>query len=157
MPIYGAIGNHDVHPTNSFPRSTSSFANASDWTFDLHAKYWEPSIGAESAQQARHQSGSFSYVHPKTHLKIISFNSNYAYKANFWLYDSDNWTPDPNGLFRWLATELQAAEDAGQRAWIIAHMSTGKSDFMQDQSALFDQIVQRYHKTVRRSVFRQDA
>lgn len=40
------------------------------------------------------------------------------------------------------------AEDAAQRAWIIGHMSSGLSDYMQDQSAVFDQIVQRYRHTI---------
>ena len=148
MPTYGVIGNHDVHPTNSFPRATSPYANQSDWALELHAKSWEPSIGKEAAEKSVHRSGSFSVIHPGTNLKVISFNSNYAYKANFWMYDSDVWDLDTNGIFRWIADELQDAEDNGQRAWIIAHMSSGKSDFMQEQSAIFDQIVQRYHKTV---------
>jgi sphingomyelin phosphodiesterase len=62
--------------------------------------------------------------------------------------------------------ELQAAEDAGQRAWIIAHMPPGTSDALHDQvrhgvnrppvailtmslqSNYFDQVVQRYHNTI---------
>jgi sphingomyelin phosphodiesterase len=62
--------------------------------------------------------------------------------------------------------ELQAAEDAGQRAWIIAHMPPGESDALLDQvrvhsrlilyyislcpaqSNYFDQIVQRYRNTI---------
>jgi len=168
MPIYGAIGNHDVHPTNSFPRANSNKPHESDWTFSLHSNFWKSAIGSEEADRSKtHNSGSYSVVHPKSNLRLISFNSGYAYKAvgcyayyhanayslwrfpqNFWLYDSDNYSPDPNGLFAWLVGELQAAESAGQKAWIFAHMSTGKSDFMQDQSAMFDQIVQRYQKTV---------
>lgn len=32
-----------------------------------------------------------------------------------------------------MVQELQAAEDAGQRAWIIGHMPPGKSDAFNDQ------------------------
>ena len=61
-------------------------------------------------------------------------------QQNFWLYDSDEWQPDPNGLLTWLANELQKAEDKDERVWLMAHMSTGVADFMQDSSAIFDQV-----------------
>ena len=61
-------------------------------------------------------------------------------EQNFWLYDSDEWQPDPNGLLTWLANELQKAEDKDERVWLMAHMSTGVADFMQDSSAIFDQV-----------------
>jgi len=44
--------------------------------------------------------------------------------------------------------ELQAAEDAGQRAWLIAHVPTGSSDFFHDYSEYMDQIVNRYENTI---------
>lgn len=40
---------------------------------------------------------------------------------------------DPNGILAFIVQELQAAEDAGQRAWIIAHMPPGRGDVMHDQ------------------------
>ena len=55
---------------------------------------------------------------------------------------------DPNGLFAFMVDQLQAAEDAGQRAWIIGHMPSGKSDFPHDQSNYYDQIIQRYKNTI---------
>jgi len=33
--------------------------------------------------------------------------------------------PDSFGILAFLASELQAAEDKGQRAWIIGHVPTG--------------------------------
>lgn len=41
--------------------------------------------------------------------------------------------PDPNGILAFLVQELQAAEDAGERAYIIAHMPPGRGDVMRDQ------------------------
>lgn len=41
--------------------------------------------------------------------------------------------PDPNGILAFAVQELQAAEDAGQRAWIIAHMTPGRRDTLSDQ------------------------
>lgn len=51
-------------------------------------------------------------------------------------------------MYAWLVEQLQQAETSGQRVWIIGHMSSGLSDYMQDQSAIFDQIVQRYRHTI---------
>lgn len=30
----------------------------------------------------------------------------------------------------------------------MGHMSSGSSDYLEDQSAIFDRIVQRYHRTI---------
>lgn len=44
--------------------------------------------------------------------------------------------PDPNSILAFLVQELQAAEDAGQRAWIMAHMPPGRTDVLRDQVRL---------------------
>ncbi|GAA6019186.1 hypothetical protein JCM8202_000927 [Rhodotorula sphaerocarpa] len=147
-PSYPVIGNHDVAPVNAFPRSTSPSAHASDWIFDLAARDWRKWIGHEAARKLRERSGCYARVHPGTDLKIISLNTNYWYKQNFWLYDSDVPVWDPNGILSWMAEELDLAEQAGQRAWIIGHMPFGKVDAMRDQSNYANQIFQRYHDTI---------
>lgn len=40
-----------------------------------------------------------------------------------WLYVSDWPEWDPNGIISWLAKELDAAEKAGQRAWLSTFAS----------------------------------
>ncbi|GAA5877305.1 hypothetical protein JCM3774_001632 [Rhodotorula dairenensis] len=147
-PSYPVVGNHDVAPVNAFPRSTSPSAHASDWVFELTARDWQKWIGRDAANQVRKHSGCYSRVHPGTDLKIISLNTNYWYKQNFWLYDSDVPVWDPNGILSWLAEELDLAEKHGQRAWIIGHMPFGKVDAMRDQSNYANQIFQRYHDTI---------
>lgn len=148
-PIYPAIGNHESAPTNDFPRTTTT-KNATDmqWVYDTQSAGWTPLVGATAASQVAHYSGSYSIVAPGTNLRIISINTVYWYKVNFWLYDSDAFQADPNGILAFTIQELQAAEDAGQRAWIIAHMPPGRYDAMHDQSNYFDQIVQRYRNTI---------
>ena len=93
---------------------------SSEWVMRLHADVWRPHIGIQAAQDAiERYSGSYAVIDPITGLKIISINTMYAYKSNFWLYDSDQYQPDPNGLLNFIVKELQAAEDAGQLVWII--------------------------------------
>ncbi|EAU89491.1 sphingomyelin phosphodiesterase [Coprinopsis cinerea okayama7 len=148
VPVYAALGNHESAPTNSFPRNTTKKAN-SQWVFDALSKGWEPAIGTEAAQQVSHLSGSYSIVVPGTNLRLISINTVYWYKGNYWLYDSDRLQPDPNGLLSFTISQLQAAEDAGQRAWIIGHIPPGgRGDVLRDQSNYFDQIIQRYSHVI---------
>jgi sphingomyelin phosphodiesterase len=39
-------------------------------------------------------------------------------------------------MLAFMVNQLQAAEDAGQRAWIIGHIPSGKSDIFHDQVRL---------------------
>jgi sphingomyelin phosphodiesterase len=55
---------------------------------------------------------------------------------------------DPSGQLAWLVSELQAAEDAGERVYIIGHMPMGAGDAFYDGSNYFDQIVNRYDATI---------
>jgi len=43
-------------------------------------------------------------------------------KQNFWLFQS-TMERDPSGLLAWMAKELEAAETAGERVWIIGMIS----------------------------------
>ena len=52
-----------------------------------------------------------------------------------------------------MVAQLQAAEDAGQRAWLIGHIPSGKSDVFHDQSNYYDQVVQRYKNTIAAQFF----
>ncbi|KAI5120091.1 hypothetical protein M0805_001247 [Coniferiporia weirii] len=141
-------GNHDAYPTNEFPRSTSDDPDGAKWVFDVLSSDWERWIGTDGASSVQHKSGSYAIVHPGTKLKLISVNTQYWYKFNFWLYDSDEFQPDPNGLLSFIVSELDAAEKAGQRAWIFGHVPPGAGDMMRDQSNYYNQIIQRYHKTI---------
>ncbi|OCB84000.1 sphingomyelin phosphodiesterase [Sanghuangporus baumii] len=152
--FYGSIGNHDGYPTNDFPRTTAEEPNSVDWVFDLLSRDWERWIGDTGSSSVRHTSGSYAVVHPGTKLRLISVNTQYWYKYNFWIYDSDEFQPDPNGILSFLVSELDAAEKSGQKVWIFGHIPPGSSDTMRDQvrsyflSNYFNQIVHRYHDTI---------
>ncbi|OAV99686.1 hypothetical protein PTTG_11715 [Puccinia triticina 1-1 BBBD Race 1] len=148
VPLYGVIGNHDVAPTNSFPRNTTITTLSSQWDIELFSDTWARWIGNSGAKALQETSGCYSRVHPGTNLKIISLNTGFWYKANFWLYDSDEFQPDPNGILAWLIGELQDAEDRGQKAWIIGHLSPGKADCLHEPSRYINQILRRYKHTI---------
>ncbi|KAF9479793.1 sphingomyelin phosphodiesterase [Pholiota conissans] len=142
-PVFPAIA-----PINAFPRNTSSGAPSSQWVFDIQSQGWNQWVGTTASGEVQHMSGSYSAIPSGTNLRIISLNTIYWYKDNFWLYDSNSQQPDPNGILAFAVQQLQAAEDAGQRAWIIAHMPPSSGDAFKDQSSYFNQIVQRYKNTI---------
>ena len=47
---------------------------------------------------------------------------------------------DPSGALAWLVSELEAAESAGERAWVLGHMPLGTTDVFHDQSQYFGKI-----------------
>ncbi|KAJ3788487.1 Metallo-dependent phosphatase-like protein [Lentinula aff. detonsa] len=148
-PVYPALGNHESAPVNCFPRlTTEDHANDSQWVFETSSAQWLPWIGQAAADQIVHHSGSYSLLVPNTTLRMISINSGFWYKMNLWLYDSDDQQPDPNGILSFLISQLQIAEDLGQRCWIIAHMPPGGGDVLLDQSNYYAQVIHRYRNTI---------
>ena len=47
---------------------------------------------------------------------------------------------DPSGQLAWLVTELEAAETAGERVWLMGHMPLGSSDAFHDHSQYFGEL-----------------
>ncbi|KAF4583315.1 hypothetical protein EYR38_002064 [Pleurotus pulmonarius] len=154
-PVYPAIGNHEAAPVNAFPRDTTAVANA-QWIFDTQSAGWARWLNTAGVKQAAETSGSYSLVVPGTNLRIVSINTVYWYKQNYWLYDTDDAPADPNGILAFTVKQLQEAEDAGQRVWLVAHMPPGRQDALNDQSNYFDQVIQRYKNTIAAQFYGHD-
>ncbi|KAF8524305.1 sphingomyelin phosphodiesterase [Hysterangium stoloniferum] len=133
-PVFGAIG-IDSAPVNGFPRNDTITSLNAQWVFDTQSAGWKRWIHWQAANQLDHISGSYSVVMKDLNLR-------------FWLYDTDNMPADPNGIMAFIVDQLQAAEDAGERAWLFGHIPLGKADIFHDQSNYLDQIVQRYKHTI---------
>ncbi|KAK4575355.1 hypothetical protein LTR86_001209 [Recurvomyces mirabilis] len=146
MPVYAAVGNHDAAPVNSFPPQAINTTISSQYVYDTLSSSWKQWIGASAATQADNY-GAYSYKLPSQNLRIISINTNLYYKENFWLYEQTI-ERDPDGQLAWFVSQLQGAEDAGQRVWVIGHMPLGSGDALHDGSFYLDQIVQRYSATI---------
>ncbi|KAI9640694.1 hypothetical protein NHQ30_011003 [Ciborinia camelliae] len=144
--VFATTGNHESAPVNSFPPKAVSTTLGSQWLYDTLSAAWIPFIGSTAASSADDY-GAYSTLLPGGNLRIISINTNLYYKSNYWLYEATMET-DPSGQLAWLVTELQAAETAGQRVYIIGHMPLGSSDTFHDGSNYFNQITQRYSATI---------
>ncbi|QIX01469.1 hypothetical protein AMS68_006986 [Peltaster fructicola] len=139
--VYGTAGNHEAAPVNSYPPQ-SIVGASSQWVYDALASAWQTWIGTTTANNYGAYAKDCS-----DKLKIISLNSNLYYNKNFWLFEPTI-QYDPDGQLDWLVQQLQAAETAQQRVYIIAHMPMGSSSALYDGSHYFNQIVNRYSATI---------
>lgn len=156
-PVYAVLGNHDTNPEaidapHSLP---GELGMQMSWNFDHVAGLWheEDWLNATAAKQARLHYGAYSIKTPQG-LRIITFNTDFWYKSNF-LNLIDTLNPDKSGMFAWMIQELQAAEDAGERVWILGHVLSGwdGTNPMPNPTDLFYQIIDRYSPHVIANVF----
>lgn len=142
--VYGTAGNHEANPTNAF--QPSSVGDDSQWVYDVLSGEWARWIDNEEVTEAD-AGGRYSAKYADGNLRIISLNTNFYYRQNYWMYQK-NWIQDPNDQLAWLVTELDAAEQAGESVFIIGHMPFGDTDSFHEGSHYLDQVVNRYSATI---------
>lgn len=142
--VYGTVGNHEMSPVNLIP--SNKYGNSAQWVYNVFAQYWPKWTGA-STQNDISKIGAYAAKYPNGKLRVISLNTNLYYRHNFEVYRSEM-EKDPNGQLTWLVQQLDAAEKAGDRAYIIGHMPMGDIDALHDGSNTFDAIVNRYSNTI---------
>ncbi|PCH42293.1 sphingomyelin phosphodiesterase [Wolfiporia cocos MD-104 SS10] len=156
-PVYAVPGNHDTYneAQNSPYNIGHGLTDQFNWDYDHLAALWELEewLSPETAQQARTHYAAYS-VQRQDGLRIITLNTDFSHSANYYNYinlaSSDN-----SGMLRFLTDELQDAEDAGDRVWILGHVLSGwdGTEPLQNPSNLFYQIVDRYSPHVIAAVF----
>ncbi|KAI1352170.1 Metallo-dependent phosphatase-like protein [Xylaria sp. FL0043] len=142
--VYGTAGNHEASPSNSYP--PLSVSSSTQWLYDVLSFSWAGWV-EERALDTTRTFGAYSTKYPGGNLRIISLSTNLYYVHNYWLYE-EPMEKDPSGQFAWLIGELDAAEKAGERVYIIGHMAPGARDAFHDASNYFDQILNRYEATI---------
>jgi len=147
--VISTAGNHEGFPADSFPPHTfrdvpSRFK--SDWLYNELSDQW-PRFGIGEDQKIRNSiRDSASFVtKPYPGLRVISFNTNYCSRENFWVYLNQY---DPDNVLSWLIRQLQDAEDAGDKAHLIGHSPPGHSHCLKEWSANLYDIVNRYENTI---------
>ncbi|WFD03046.1 hypothetical protein MOBT1_001735 [Malassezia obtusa] len=150
--VITAIGNHDTSPTEmAAPASLpDGRANQFSWNWDYVSKLWhsEGWINSTTAKDVRTHYGGYS-INPRKGLRVISFNTDFWYTGNAFAFINTT-DPDVSGVLRFVTDELQAAEDANERAWIVGHVVPGWDGYssMDNPTNLFYQIVTRYSHTI---------
>ncbi|KAF9399088.1 hypothetical protein BGX21_006794 [Mortierella sp. AD011] len=137
--VYPTVGNHETAPASMFPTTASGGDNS--WLYTSLSDEWSRWIPSDAISHAKNY-GAYS-VSPTPGFRIISLNTNFCYRVNVYLFVNTK-DYDPDGEINWLVTQLQAAEDAGERVWIIGHVPPSKPDCLRNWSSLYYQAIQRY-------------
>lgn len=156
-PVFPVLGNHDTNPEAiDAPHSEpDGLGQQLSWNYDHVSALWMHNgwIDAATAQQARLHYAAYSI---KNHygLRIITLNTDFWYRSNYLNYYNTS-NPDVSGAQAFLINELQAAEDAGERVWILGHVLTGwdGSNPLPCATNLFYQIIDRYSPHVIANIF----
>ncbi|AEO67682.1 uncharacterized protein THITE_2116556 [Thermothielavioides terrestris NRRL 8126] len=145
--VFGTAGNHESNPTNAY--ETAAQGSQAQWVYDALNANWAKWFGS-GTDNAVEKMGAYNaaYTSPAGgKLRVINLNTNLYYIDNFYLYE-EPMELDPSGQWAWLVAQLDAAEKAGDRVYIIGHMPMGVSDAFREASNFFDQIVNRYQDTI---------
>ena len=158
-PVFPVLGNHDSNPEaidspHSLP---GNLGQQQSWNYDHVALLWQQNhwISADAAQQARMHYAAYSINHPTyPKLRIITLNTDFWYRSNY-LNNINTTNPDNSGNLKFLADELQAAENAGERVWILGHVLTGwdGTNPIPNPTDLFYQIIDRFSPHVIAGIF----
>ncbi|KAK7465530.1 hypothetical protein VKT23_005504 [Stygiomarasmius scandens] len=156
-PVYAALGNHDSYnQAQDAPHSLEEpLASQFSWNYDHVSALWkhEHWLPEAAVEMAKAHYAAYS-VKRVDGLRVISLNTDLWYRANYFNYINMT-DPDVSGMLRMLTDELQEAEDAGDRVWIIGHVLTGwdGSNPLQNPTNLFYQIVDRFSPHVIANIF----
>ena len=156
-PVFAVLGNHDSNPEAiDAPRSEpDGLGQQLSWNYDHVAGLWQRNgwLNASDADEARLHYGAYS-VKNQYGLRIITLNTDFWYRSNYLNYYNMT-NPDVSGMQAFLIQELQAAEDAGERVWILGHILSGwdGTNPLPNPTDLFYQIVDRYSPHVIANVF----
>ncbi|XP_071532616.1 sphingomyelin phosphodiesterase-like isoform X2 [Panulirus ornatus] len=143
VPVFPAIGNHESHPVNSFPQPYINNEFDISWLYDEIVTLWQTWLPPEVATSVGYS--AYYTVLIKPGLRLLSINTNYCYGYNWWLVYDD---VDPASELQWMAMELQKAEDAGEKVYLISHHHPGHEDCTNTWSHQYNRIVLRYESTI---------
>ncbi|KAF8434337.1 sphingomyelin phosphodiesterase [Boletus edulis BED1] len=126
-PVYATLGNHDTYiQFQMIPYALGGFVlgNQFNWLYDHVSTMWyyEGWLPAASVEYARTHYAAYTVKRPDG-LRIISLDTDIC-TLNYFSYINAS-DPDPFGVLRFLTDELQDAEDAGDRVWIVGHVLSG--------------------------------
>ncbi|KAH0838124.1 sphingomyelin phosphodiesterase [Lanmaoa asiatica] len=125
-PVYATLGNHDSYPSDLAASYSlgGMLGQQFGWLYDHVTALWnyEGWLPEDSVEYSRAHYAAYM-VKRTDGLRIISLNTNLC-ASNYFNYINAS-HPDTSGMMRFLTDELQDAEDAGDRAWIIGHVVSG--------------------------------
>ncbi|XP_042894288.1 sphingomyelin phosphodiesterase-like isoform X2 [Penaeus japonicus] len=143
IPVFPAVGNHEAHPVNAFPQPYIDNEFDISWLYDEIAALWATWLPEDVAASVTYSAFYSTLIKPG--LRVLSINTNYCYSFNWWLLYDD---VDPASELAWMAEELQRAEDAHEKVYVISHHPPGHRDCSKNWSHQYNRIVHRYESTI---------
>ena len=142
--VYPSLGNHESAPVDSFPPpgiTTDQLSNS--WLNQFVQKVWSRWLPPDSLPTIGY-AGYYSVQYSEK-LRIISLNTQYCDRLNFWLYLNNT---DPGNMLEWLVEELTSAEETGVNVIILGHIPTGRVDCLEAFSWNYYKIIDRFEGTI---------
>ncbi|KAA0199151.1 hypothetical protein HAZT_HAZT000080, partial [Hyalella azteca] len=128
IPVFPALGNHESDPVNAFSQPYIDNEFSMDWLYGEVASLWQTWLPEDVATTIAY---SGYYI---VDLHIV---------RRWLLYDS----VDPGEVLKWMAGELQRAEDDGVYVYLISHIPSG-NDCHYTWSREYSKIVSRYEGVI---------
>ncbi|XP_073820492.1 sphingomyelin phosphodiesterase 1-like [Musca autumnalis] len=144
IPVYPIVGNHEPHPTNVFGHKDIPAEMTVDWLYEHLWSNWQRWLPAETKETIL--KGGYYTVSPKPGFRIIALNNNDCYLFNFWIFYDGSATAQPQ--LDWLHDTLLAAEKAGEKVHILAHIPSGSSDCWSVWAREYNRIIERFSDTI---------
>uniref|UniRef100_A0A0N4ZDC5 Sphingomyelin phosphodiesterase n=1 Tax=Parastrongyloides trichosuri TaxID=131310 RepID=A0A0N4ZDC5_PARTI len=144
-PIYQATGNHEGVPMDAMgPHAMPEYSTRGpQWLYNTFAQAWKRDLPPSTATNIKYRA-SYS-IKPFKGLKIISLNTVYCSKNNFYNYLNQS---DPDDTMAWLVNELLESEKDNEKVHIISHIPPGSTYCLKGWSFNFYDIVYRFEDTI---------
>jgi len=140
--VFSVLGNHESHPVNVFaPPNVNNAALRSQWLYDFSADQWSSWLPAASLQTVR--VAGYYTVLLEPGLRLVAINNNDCGTSNFWVLHSRNHI---GAQLQWFHNTLLAAEQAGERVHVLAHLH--QSACFRFYSREYRRIQDRFHMTI---------
>jgi len=109
------------------------------WLYQILASTWSKYLTPLAITQTNYR-GSYA-IKPFPGLKLISLNTVYCSRFNFYLYLDQ---VDPDGTLEWLIEQLLDSEARGEKVHIISHIPNGSSYCLPGWSTNFYEVINRF-------------
>lgn len=150
IPIYPVLGNHDSFPYSQEPAPNSVFRDRTARHVSFMQKLWNEYgwVTGDSSRKVQLRHGGYA-TEPLPGLKVISLNSNYWYRWNFYNYINIS-DPDMSGTLQFLIDELLDCERRGIKAWLQAHVPPGgvATEALPPQANMLVAILERFNDVI---------
>ncbi|XP_075148874.1 sphingomyelin phosphodiesterase-like [Haematobia irritans] len=144
IPVYPIPGNHEPHPANIFGHEEIPNSMNIYWLYEHLWKVWQRWLPEEAKETIL--KGGYYTVSPRPGFRVIALNNNDCYLFNFWVFFDGSITSQPQ--LDWLHDTLLAAEKAGEKVHILAHIPSGSSDCWSIWAREYNRIIERFSDTI---------